>query len=303
MLRIPGIIMMNIVMTFQYLIHISAYASYLNVLYPGISIIFQYTGISLTISHLSSSTWYNTTGLHFALLLLYSIPSILFETKMDRNLSIITSSPNGMSYERRVEISHILYKHCQKVTAERRAHIKKAALMAGYCIEDSFQGRLSNGLASNSKKSARMLAIFRLQTSEWLLNLILFASVYHTVCVFFEASSIIPSWVWTINTLLVVSIYSFDAGMKMTYQGVDEYFSHDWQKLYVLSIFVMLLESLCTGRVYFANFLRPSAGVLRSRSGRKFFSIIKKMCSQLSQTFIPMVSTSKCCEWFCTLYI
>lgn len=151
--------------------------------------------------------------------------------------------------ERRLAIAHSLHAYCLKITAERRIAVKEAATMAGYCIEDAFQGRLSNGLASNSKKSAEMLAIFRIQTSEWLLNLILFCSVFHTVCVFYESSDVVPAWVWSLNTLFVVSVYSLDVGLKMAYQGVDEYFSHDWQKLYVLSISVMLLELACAGRI------------------------------------------------------
>jgi hypothetical protein len=221
----------------------------------------------------------------------YSYGVLVSSMKSQKPFLTISPSPQTViSSQRRIEISRILRDYCVKVAADRRDAIKKAAVMAAYCIEDSFQGRLSNGLASNSKKSSFMLSIFRLQTSEWLLNLILLASGFHTVCVFYESSGTLPGWVWSLNTLIVVFVYSCDVGMKMTYQGVDEYFSHDWHKVYVLSISTMLMETMLTGSIHYANFLRPAPGVLRSRSGRKFFSIIKKMCSQLSQTFIPMVS-------------
>ena len=123
--------------------------------------------------------------------------------------------------ERRQHIIELLRKHVKDMAALRHAQTKKAAAMAALCIEDAFAGRLSNGLATNHKKSATMFWIFRIQTSQYLLNLILIASVVHSMCVFYEPLGLLSSAQWQCIHLLVTAIYALDVGLKMTYQGFE----------------------------------------------------------------------------------
>jgi hypothetical protein len=180
--------------------------------------------------------------------------------------------------EKRKRIWQTVRKNIAAVAEERRRLFAKNAEYCKLCIMDAFQGRLSNGLANNSKKSWWIYTIFRIQTSEILFRCVIGACIFHTLSLFFEPENACAnSWVYTTLQVLVILIYGFDIAMKMSYEGVQEYFSHDWQQLYfIVAVFgaVDLAFNHCT---VYSNPLRPVVGVLRARKGRRFFEVLKKM--------------------------
>lgn len=90
------------------------------------------------------------------------------------------------------------------------------------CILDAFQGRLSNGLANNSKKSWWIYTIFCIQTSEVLFKCVMGACVFHTVSIFFEPeNACADSAIYTALQVLVILIYTFDIALKMSYEGIE----------------------------------------------------------------------------------
>jgi hypothetical protein len=146
------------------------------------------------------------------------------------------------------------------------------------CILDAFQGRLSNGLANNSKKSWWIYTIFRIQTSEILFRCVIGACVFHTVSLFFEPeNSCSNSAAYTALQVLVLCIYAFDIGLKMSYEGLEEYFAHDWQQLYFAVAVLGAIDLAYNRCTFYSNPLRPVVGVLRARKGRRFFEVLKKM--------------------------
>lgn len=80
---------------------------------------------------------------------------------------------------------------------------------------------MSNGLANNSKKSTWIYTIFCIQTSTWLLNAVVIASVLHTLSVFFEPSEqCMAHWLFRLYQWSVVVLYAADIALKMSYEGV-----------------------------------------------------------------------------------
>jgi hypothetical protein len=57
----------------------------------------------------------------------------------------------------------------------------------------------------------------------------------------------------------------------------QEYFSHDWQQLYVIVVILCGLDLAVNRCTFYTNPLRPVVGVLRARKGRRFFEVLKKM--------------------------
>lgn len=106
---------------------------------------------------------------------------------------------------------------------ERRRLHKSNASFAALCIIDAFQGRLSNGLANNSKKSEFIYRIFCIQTSRILLTSVLYASVVHTVSVFVfnnAGDTCVNSSLYTVLQWCIMLLYIFDVGLKMYYEGL-----------------------------------------------------------------------------------
>jgi hypothetical protein len=122
--------------------------------------------------------------------------------------------------ERREYILRILRKLIPLVARERRAIIKKNAQYARLCILDAFQGRLSNGLANNSKKSKLIYTIFCIQTSDLLFKAVVFASAIHTLSIFIEPTdTCLNSMLFKIYQSIVMLIYAVDIALKMGYEG------------------------------------------------------------------------------------
>lgn len=126
----------------------------------------------------------------------------------------------GMTPERREHVLRVLRKSIPIYAAAKRRMIDENAQYAKLCIQDAFAGRLNNGLATNSKKSKMIYNLFRIQTSEWLKNSVIFASTLHTFLIFFEPqNSCSASWLYYILQWLILFVYAFDITLKMTYEG------------------------------------------------------------------------------------
>lgn len=111
----------------------------------------------------------------------------------------------------------------KSASQERRRLHKSNASFAALCIIDAFQGRLSNGLANNSKKSGLIYSIFCIQTSRILLMSVLYASVVHTVSVFVSnnaGDTCVNSTLYTVLQWCIMLLYMFDVGLKMYYEGL-----------------------------------------------------------------------------------
>ena len=130
----------------------------------------------------------------------------------------------SMKTSERKEHIRSAFLHAVKAAAiERRKLFKSNASFAALCIKDAFQGRLSNGLANNSTKSAFIYSIFSIQTSTALLMSVLYASLIHTVSVFVynnAGDTCIDSSLYTALQWCVMVIYMFDVGLKMYYEGL-----------------------------------------------------------------------------------
>ncbi len=127
-----------------------------------------------------------------------------------------------MSAERKTAIFEKL-RHAIPVFAKmRRDKIKKNCEFARLCILDAFQGRLSNGLANNSKKSQWIYTIFCIQTSDLLFKTVISACALHSLMIFFEPENACSSSVFMpIFQIAVVLIYCFDIALKMSYEGLE----------------------------------------------------------------------------------
>jgi CRP-like cAMP-binding protein len=195
-----------------------------------------------------------------------------------------------MTPERRESVLKVLRKSIPLYAAAKRRMIAENAEYSKLCIQDAFAGRLNNGLATNSKKSKMIYDLFRIQTSEWLFNSVIIASTLHTFLIFMEpANSCTASWLYYLLQLCILLVYAVDITLKMTYEGPKEYFKHDWQQLYVLNLCIHVVDILFCGCTYYANPLRPVAGVLRDRRGRKFFEVLKKMVPEMLHNMVPIL--------------
>ena len=175
------------------------------------------------------------------------------------------------------------------IAADRKEKLKNAQYCR-LCILDAFAGRLSSGLASNLKKGKVMFTIFSIQTSEFILNSIILCSMLHSMSIFIEpidaSQTSIPIRVLHIFSVL---LYIVDVLLKMAYQGWDDYFASDWQRLYAMSAAFNTVDLIFHGgRTSWCNFLRPVAGLLRSREGRRFFEAVQKMVPIVGESLVPL---------------
>jgi hypothetical protein len=122
--------------------------------------------------------------------------------------------------QRRQYVLRLMRKSIPILAEARKNFIKKNAAYASLCIQDAFQGRLSNGLANNSKKSKWIYTIFCLQTSDLMYNTVIFASTIHTLSLFLEPANVCPNSVLLkIFQIAVILIYAVDISLKMSYEG------------------------------------------------------------------------------------
>lgn len=139
---------------------------------------------------------------------------------VDVELSGFFKRDSVMSAERKEHVVRILKKYIPLAAQERKRNVEKNAEYAKLCILDAFQGRLKNGLASNSKKGFWMYLVFCIQTSEWLYAAVTISSFLHTFSLFFEPYEVCPSSIlFKVFQWSVLAIYAFDIFLKMTYEG------------------------------------------------------------------------------------
>lgn len=176
--------------------------------------------------------------------------------------------PGGMTPDRHAYILGLFKKKACKLVLDRRKELEDNGAFAALCVRDAFEGRLGNGLATNSSKSPFIFAVYSLQTNDKWMNLVILSSAFHTMLTYMEPGC-------SANTCeggsdngaakpvifylhyMVWLIHALDAGMKMVYQGVRAYFNHDWQQLYFLAIVLHFLDLCVYGRTYTTNPLRP----------------------------------------------
>lgn len=84
---------------------------------------------------------------------------------------------------------------------------------------------------------------------------------------------------------LVLLVYGFDIALKMSYEGIEEYFRHDWQQLYFAVVILGAIDLSLNHCTLYTNPLRPVVGVLRARKGRRFFEVLKKMMPGKTRSF------------------
>jgi hypothetical protein len=126
-----------------------------------------------------------------------------------------------MTRQRRKHILGLMHVAITTAAQQQREIIAKDAHFCRLCILDAFQGRLSNGLANNSKKSWWIYTIFSIQTSDWLFNAVIGACVFHTLSVFAEPTNqCSASLVYFLLQILILAIYTFDISLKMGYEGL-----------------------------------------------------------------------------------
>ena len=148
-----------------------------------------------------------------------SIPGIENSGEREDSPATVLQKKTPRSANRK-RILEKLRKYIPELAKERRAKFAQNAEYCRLCILDAFQGRLSNGLANNSKKSKWIYTIFCIQTSEILFKAVVGACVFHTFSLFFEPENACAnSSVYTGLQILVLAIYSFDIALKMSYEG------------------------------------------------------------------------------------
>mmetsp|Transcript_30353 Transcript_30353/g.40054 ORF Transcript_30353/g.40054 Transcript_30353/m.40054 type:complete len:1422 (-) Transcript_30353:382-4647(-) len=165
---------------------------------------------------------------------------------------------------------------------------KANAVLASYYILDSWDGRLSNGLGVNSKRSPLIFGVFKLQTSEKWKFLNIFAIFSHSLV---PLSGI--SFFTAIISLLCILVYLADIALKMMYMGLKTYFSKNWQLIYVILVLLMIIElsiSLWSNQsIYLLQCFRPILLCLRERSVRRFFTVCKEMVPGFVKIYFPLL--------------
>ena len=132
-----------------------------------------------------------------------------------------------LSRQRRNEILTILRQAIPVIAKTRRDEIDKLSQFAKLCVYDSFQGRLFNGYATNSKKDPLTYQIFTIQTSSTFFRLILSACAFHTISVFFEPDGACSSsLLYRSAHIIVVLLYLLDVSFKMAYEGIAVRLNH-----------------------------------------------------------------------------
>jgi hypothetical protein len=147
-------------------------------------------------------------------------PTIPISKSMD-DLADLNLTPRELAVKQRKRNWNRVRKLIPEFARQRRESFKTNAIYGRLCILDAFQGRLSNGLANNSKKSWWIYTIFCIQTSDWLFNCVIAACVFNTLSVFFEpANACSSSPLYGAVQVLILLIYAFDIGLKMSYEGI-----------------------------------------------------------------------------------
>lgn len=178
----------------------------------------------------------------------------------------IGESKKGMTPERRAFVLANMRKAIPGFAAQYKARVVKNCTYARLCILDAFQGRLSNGLATNSKKSTLIYTIFCIQTSELLFKCVLSACALHTLAIFIEPENACSNFFFMkVFQMAVICIYLFDIGLKMSYEGLEV-------RIYWKSMMYFCDEMVLTSPIFLVFF-------------RNIFIMIGNSFTSLSQPF------------------
>jgi hypothetical protein len=136
-------------------------------------------------------------------------------------LDIPSPPERKITPQRRSQIFRVLKKTITEVAKQKQKSMAVNADLAKLCVLDAFQGRLSNGLANNSKKTKWIYTIFCMQTSSMMFKAVVFASAFHTFSIFLEpANACTNSIIFKLFQWTILLIYALDMGLKMGYEGV-----------------------------------------------------------------------------------
>ena len=128
-----------------------------------------------------------------------------------------------ISLSKRALLMKRLKSAIKQAAVERKKLFSKNAAYSALCIKDAFQGRLSNGLANNSKKDWLTYTIFCIQTNNLFLKAIIFACFIHTLSVFIfneSGDTCSNSSLYFFLQVCIMSLYIFDISLKMSYEGL-----------------------------------------------------------------------------------
>jgi hypothetical protein len=169
-----------------------------------------------------------------------------------------------VSTKRRNEIFRALRRSVRVIAKEKRDAMQKHAAFAKLCVLDAFQGRLSNGLANNSKKAAWIYNVFCIQTSSWMFQAVVIGSVLHTFSIFLEPANSCPnSILFKLMQYLILIIYATDIGLKMSYEGVHVSSANFISSLICNPLSLSLLFSCtCSPFLFYASYLFVSSDAL-----------------------------------------
>jgi hypothetical protein len=149
-----------------------------------------------------------------------------------------------------------------------------------------------NGLEKMSQRKGkeREFKVFKFHSDDRVTNFVLATNLLHTCLIFFEPREgyAFPIWIGAIHVLCFV-VYALDVGLKMFYQGWDEYLKKQWQSIYFVMSCGFLIDILWNGHTRWMNALRPSMFTLRSRDSRRFFSVIRLMIPGFLHTCVPIM--------------
>mmetsp|Transcript_15090 Transcript_15090/g.19787 ORF Transcript_15090/g.19787 Transcript_15090/m.19787 type:complete len:1061 (-) Transcript_15090:269-3451(-) len=181
------------------------------------------------------------------------------------------------------------FKNAAKIALDaKNSKTEQNATLASYYVQDSWAGRLENGLGKNSKKSPSVFRAFKIQTSTQWTNMNLVAIFLHSAIALCDSSVFTKTL-----SLCCIVIFGFDILLKMTYMGVETYFSKQWQYLYTIIVVLLLMETLTSlfisHRLYAAYCFRPVLLCLRERSIRRFFTVVKDMGPGFLEVCFPLV--------------
>ncbi|CAM9277734.1 unnamed protein product, partial [Discosporangium mesarthrocarpum] len=210
------------------------------------------------------------------------------------------------SNARRLKMRRLFKQGAGKVMRERAEEMERRSKLAAYFVQDAFNGRLKHGMAEMSRRPWYIFAAFRLQTSKWWLYTIFMCNVVHSLLVFFE-NPVAPAnggggdagkgagvgghgkWLEVVG-LLCVGVYLMDVLLKVSYMGVRRYLKKPWQSLFVAIVMILAVDATrIFGPVPYTRPLRPAVLSLRTRSVRRFYSVVGNMLPIFLRVCVPVM--------------
>jgi len=191
-----------------------------------------------------------------------------------------------------------MWEKCKSTHKQSQETLRFNAQVAAYYVEDSLDGRLDNGLASNFKSGNKWLfnCCF-LQTHIVWHAAVIACCMVHALLAIFEPvpGSGQPRKLWcsVIETLLLC-VYAADVVMKVSYMGTKTYFSLNiangkaWQSAYCFLCLTLALDAFISP-FRITRPLRPIVLLLRSRTVRNFYTTVLRIIPSLMRICMFLV--------------